>query len=713
MPDAAVRSALIVATDEYQDPGLAKLRSPAQDAGQLADVLGDEAIGAFHVDTLLNKPQYSVLEELEAFLADRARHDLLVLYFSCHGVKDDDGRLYFATTNTKRNRLASTAIPADWVNEQIGRCRSNRVILLLDCCYSGAFARGVKGDPIVAIKERFDGKGRVVLTASNAIEYSFEGEEVSGLGRPSVFTGALVHGLRTGEADRGGDGLIDVDELYEYVYGKVREVAPNQTPSKWALGVEGELYIARSRAEVQPTPLPVELAHALESPFPSVREDAVQALSQLLAGGNRGLALSARAALHRIAEDDDSRRVSALAQQALTQQSEGRIDIRPLPKNAVTVQDKPATANTSEKLKNEQPIEAPAPWPRESQRGRADDRALSTDPDDTVGSVETRALSDAAAHDSLRSSGWIGVGGAALLLLALLGKYLAGSDLRLYDLPSEFVRVSALAVLTFVPSAALVRRRGNLRGFVCLLIGVAALLPGECVLRYSTISRGGRSPGLGLALLECGLAAVVLAAARAGWLSRSTLSTQEPKRRTAYLLSVVLAGVVAAILATTFIETSRFDVPRDAAFIFVVALIGAVAAAFLTPQMRQRRSAGLAVCLVAALAAVYVVGSSTGYAGEDSFWTVVKFGMAACAGIGSLAVATFAIQSDRRATAGVMCGLVLAAGALALPGISEESGFGLQSPMTAGLVGALALGAALAVVLGAAGRNGRRSSAPS
>jgi len=42
-----------------------------------------------------------------------------------------------------------------------------------------------------------------------------------------------VHGLRTGEADRDLDGLISLDELYDYVYDRVRERTPNQTPGKW------------------------------------------------------------------------------------------------------------------------------------------------------------------------------------------------------------------------------------------------------------------------------------------------------------------------------------------------------------------------------------------------------------------------------------------------------------------------------------------------
>ena len=56
-----------------------------------------------------------------------------------------------------------------------------------------------------------------MLTASRATEYSFEGGQASGEGVPSVFTHAIVSGLRTGDADRDKDGLITVDDLYHYV----------------------------------------------------------------------------------------------------------------------------------------------------------------------------------------------------------------------------------------------------------------------------------------------------------------------------------------------------------------------------------------------------------------------------------------------------------------------------------------------------------------
>ena len=92
------------------------------------------------------------------------------------------------------------------------------------------------------------GRGRAVITASNAMEYAFEGDQLADdqHRRPSVFTSALVEGLATGDADRDEDGWVSLNELYEYVFDKVREQNPHQTPSRH-VELEGELYLARSR----------------------------------------------------------------------------------------------------------------------------------------------------------------------------------------------------------------------------------------------------------------------------------------------------------------------------------------------------------------------------------------------------------------------------------------------------------------------------------
>ena len=311
------RLALIVATSDYRDPTLHQLRAPGRDASDLAEVLGDPAIGIFDVRTLMDTPSDQLLRGIAQFCGQASPGDLLLIYLSCHGVLDDRGRLYYATIDTERSLLSATAVAAQWLTEQLDDSRAHRKILLLDCCHSGAFARGAKGGSELALKDRFSGRGNVVLTASGATEYSFEGANVVGEGVRSVFTRAVVDGLRTGQADCDKDGLVTVNDLYHHVYDTVRAAEPRQTPKLWAFGTEGDLLVAHSPRGpvVEPAPLPEDVRLLVESSRLVVRESGVRVLADLLDHGEPGLALTARQTLQRISEEDLPR-IAALARAA-------------------------------------------------------------------------------------------------------------------------------------------------------------------------------------------------------------------------------------------------------------------------------------------------------------------------------------------------------------------------------------------------------------
>ncbi|CAL9615836.1 hypothetical protein SUDANB176_05729 [Streptomyces sp. enrichment culture] len=243
---SAGRHALLVATGRYDDQALRRLRSPVRDAEGLAQVLGDPRIGDFEVSTVVDGRHHEVTRAIEHFFLDRRRDDLLLLHLSCHGIKDDNGELHFATTDTDRRLLASTSVPAAFLHTRMRRCRARSIVLLLDCCYSGAFLPGAKGDTTVHVRDELAGHGRVVLTATNRTEYAWEGERLDALDpEPSRFTGAVIRGLSSGEADRDRDGLIDVRELYDYVYDELRASRAGQSPLMWA-EVERQVVVARS-----------------------------------------------------------------------------------------------------------------------------------------------------------------------------------------------------------------------------------------------------------------------------------------------------------------------------------------------------------------------------------------------------------------------------------------------------------------------------------
>lgn len=315
---SAGRHALIVATASYFDPRLQQLRAPAADAEALAHVLRDPEKGDFEVELGVNQTHGDLTRMIARFFADRSPHDLLLLHFSCHGVKDEDGELYLAAADTDLDLLSATGISAAWLNDRINRTRSRRTVVLLDCCFSGSFPSGLRrrGDGLDA-PQRLEGRGRAIITASNAMEYAYEGDELKGEGRPSIFSEAVVEGLRTGEADLDQDHLVSIDDLYHYVYDRVRDRTPSQTPSIKS-DLEGALYLARStyRPPIEPARLDPDLLSRTEDRYAGIREGAVQELAELLTVRDRSVALAARETLLRMTSDD-SRRVAARAQTAL------------------------------------------------------------------------------------------------------------------------------------------------------------------------------------------------------------------------------------------------------------------------------------------------------------------------------------------------------------------------------------------------------------
>lgn len=264
------RNALLIATGTYDDTTLSTLRSPSQDCEGLACVLADPAIGAFCAEQLKDGQAHEVMRALERFFMNRSRDDLLLLHVSCHGIKDDDGRLYFAARDTDRDLPASTAIPAAFLRDRMERCRARTVVVLLDCCYSGAFLPGAKEDNQIHAREELGGQGRIVLTATNRTEYAWEGDHVeSKVPQPSRFTGALIEGLATGAADQNGDGRITVTELYEYVCETLYDAGVRQRPRMWA-DLEYQVTIARAVRATQSTRRPSSASEA--PPPPMARE---------------------------------------------------------------------------------------------------------------------------------------------------------------------------------------------------------------------------------------------------------------------------------------------------------------------------------------------------------------------------------------------------------------------------------------------------------
>lgn len=248
------RFALLIGAGRYDDAELRCLSAPARDVDMLGGVLADPKIGGFEVTRLTDRPVQELRVAVEDFLADRTSGDFVLVYLSCHGLLDRRGRLAFATTDTQHSRLGATAVSAVWLRELLDDCRADVRVLVLDCCFSGAHDRAKTGADSVAAQLGEVGRGHAVLTACGELEYSFEGDSSGG----SVFTSGLVEGIRTGKADRNGDGWVTVEDAYTYAASYVRRHGNDQHPQRWLTAVEGDLMLARSplRPRTKPKRMP-------------------------------------------------------------------------------------------------------------------------------------------------------------------------------------------------------------------------------------------------------------------------------------------------------------------------------------------------------------------------------------------------------------------------------------------------------------------------
>ncbi|GAX38212.1 caspase, EACC1-associated type [Nodularia sp. NIES-3585] len=240
--------ALLIGVSEYE-PGLAPLPAAIRDVEAMQRVLQHPEIGHFdEVKKLVNPQKQAMAEAIEHLFNARQKDDLILLFFSGHGIKDESGKLYFATHNTRKTNDGSlfkaTTVAARDVHDVMSNSRSKREVVILDCCFSGAFAEGMsaKDNGFVDVKNQLGGEGRAVLTSSTSTQYSFEdiGSDTS------TYTRYVVEGLETGAADKDQDGWITVDELHEYAARKVQEAAPAMKPEIYAIKEGYKINLAKA-----------------------------------------------------------------------------------------------------------------------------------------------------------------------------------------------------------------------------------------------------------------------------------------------------------------------------------------------------------------------------------------------------------------------------------------------------------------------------------
>lgn len=221
----------------------ADLPNTMQDARGLATVLKDEGRCAFPAgqvrpligDDANRAKVLAGLEELAKVPGDAS----VIVYFSGHGyrVGGDEGASYYLMAHGyKFRRLAETAVSGKEFADRLAAIKSDRLLVLLDCCHAGGFGLGDAGglekspedvpltkaplpDEAVTLFKQL--AGRFIIASSRAGELSYAG-------RPySAFTAALI-GALCGNGAAQKDGYVRVIDVVTHT----SEVVPRLTQGK-------------------------------------------------------------------------------------------------------------------------------------------------------------------------------------------------------------------------------------------------------------------------------------------------------------------------------------------------------------------------------------------------------------------------------------------------------------------------------------------------
>ncbi|NEQ83035.1 MAG: CHAT domain-containing protein, partial [Moorea sp. SIO2I5] len=175
-----VKRALLIGVSKY-GKGLDPLPGATKDLKEIKRILGSPQLGNFvDVKALSNPDRQEMAEAIEELFASSEKDDLVLLFFSGHGVKDSSNQLYLASRITRKNSqkelVRTTAVSTKDIHDIMNRSRSKRQVVILDCCFSAAFRKGlrVKDDGSVNLQNQLDqlgGEGRAILASST--DYSF------------------------------------------------------------------------------------------------------------------------------------------------------------------------------------------------------------------------------------------------------------------------------------------------------------------------------------------------------------------------------------------------------------------------------------------------------------------------------------------------------------------------------------------------------------
>ncbi|MGD3108541.1 caspase, EACC1-associated type [Streptomyces sp. YGL11-2] len=247
-PDPARSRAVLIGASTFSEAGgLPSIPAVSANLDGLRAALTSSTTGSLAAEycTLLRDPAAtSVIGQ--ALAQGSEATDVLFVYYSGHGLVDERGRLYLSLSSTKPDQLRWTALPFDFLREELAASRAEIRVLILDCCFSGRAVEAMS-DPDRAITGQIDIAGTYTMTSTtaNATAYAPAGAKYT------AFTDAFLRALRSEEyeesfKDEKYKESLTLDEIFREMDIHLLERG-HPRPQRRAINSAGSLILTKSR----------------------------------------------------------------------------------------------------------------------------------------------------------------------------------------------------------------------------------------------------------------------------------------------------------------------------------------------------------------------------------------------------------------------------------------------------------------------------------
>ncbi len=246
------RYALCIGINDYLDKRIIDLKNSRGDAEALGKIL--EAEGQFDEVIVMtdylgtNSPNYpkrtNVLEKFKSLKALIKPEDLVLFFFSGHGVSNSTGDGFLVLATSYREKLNATSLKIKELTNWLKEMGVKKSILLLDGRRE-QFLQGGTAIKGIAMESFTSADVGAVFYATRSGGF---GCDDTG-GSLGLFAAVLADGLK-GHADTSGDNLVSFAELEAYIAKAIPQWAAangkNQTPATRILAGGGLVLSAYS-----------------------------------------------------------------------------------------------------------------------------------------------------------------------------------------------------------------------------------------------------------------------------------------------------------------------------------------------------------------------------------------------------------------------------------------------------------------------------------